>query len=30
MKTAIEDIELSEEHMDALAQGWRRGQQAQP
>lgn len=30
MKTAIEDIELSEEHMDALAKGWMRGKRAKP
>lgn len=30
MKTAIEDLELCEEHMNALAKGWMRGKQAQP
>lgn len=30
LKTAIEDIELSEQHMSALAQGWLLGKQAKP
>lgn len=30
LKTAIEDIELCEQHMDALATGWSRGKQARP
>jgi ubiquinone biosynthesis protein Coq4 len=30
LKTAIEDIALCEEHMDALTQGWLLGKQAQP
>lgn len=30
MKTAIEDIELCEQHMDALVRGWARGKQAKP
>ena len=30
LKTAIEDIELCEQHMDALAQGWILGKQAKP
>jgi ubiquinone biosynthesis protein COQ4 len=30
MKTALEDIELCERHMDALAQGWLLGKQARP
>lgn len=30
LKTALQDIELSEQHMDALAQGWVLGKQAKP
>lgn len=30
MKTAIEDIELCEQHMNALSRGWIRGKQAEP
>lgn len=30
LKTAIEDIELCEQHMNALAQGWMLGKQAKP
>ncbi|MBH8562895.1 hypothetical protein I8748_12005 [Nostoc sp. CENA67] len=30
LKTAIEDIELSEQHMNALVQGWLLGKQAKP
>ena len=30
LKTAIEDIELCDQHMDALSIGWRRGKQARP
>lgn len=30
LKTALEDIELCEQHMDALVQGWLLGKQAKP
>ncbi|HBB35649.1 MAG TPA: hypothetical protein DDZ80_26405 [Cyanobacteria bacterium UBA8803] len=30
MKTAIEDTELCEQHMNALSRGWMRGKQAKP
>ncbi len=30
LKTAIEDIELCDKHMDALVRGWMRGKQAKP
>jgi len=30
MKTALEDLELCEQHMNALSRGWMRGKQAKP
>ncbi len=30
LKTALEDLELCEEHLNALTTGWKMGKQAQP